>query len=193
MLEEEVEGFIPAGQLGIEDLRDPTQYFDEGDALDVKITRVDPANHRILLSVKAWLAEQDEETRKAFQDRLSAQAERAKEAKGKTEEVAAGEASEATAEAGEAPAVAGEATAEAGEAGEATAEASTQGTGGEKSMETPKETPEESGAEGGEDEPPRSAAEEAPAAAGETQAEPDQRDRQEGGSGETDERDTKGD
>ena len=74
LLEDEVEGFVPAGQLGIDDLRDPTEIFKEGDALDVKITRVDPANHRILLSVKAWLAEQDEEVTKAFIERVKAAA-----------------------------------------------------------------------------------------------------------------------
>ena len=59
MLEDDVEGFVPAGQLGIEDLPDPRHCFREGDEIQLRITRVDPANRRILLSVKAWLAEQE--------------------------------------------------------------------------------------------------------------------------------------
>ncbi len=70
MLEDEVEGFIPAGQLGVDDLKDPTNLFQENETLEVKVTRVDPANHRILLSVKAYLAEQDEDTQKAFAERV---------------------------------------------------------------------------------------------------------------------------
>jgi small subunit ribosomal protein S1 len=60
MLEKEVEGFVPAGQLGIEDVRDPREHFREGDVLDLKLTRVDPANRRILLSVKGWLGDQEQ-------------------------------------------------------------------------------------------------------------------------------------
>jgi len=59
MLENDVEGFVPAGQLGLEESIDPRRCFQENDQLDLKVTRVDPANRRILLSVKAWLAEQD--------------------------------------------------------------------------------------------------------------------------------------
>jgi small subunit ribosomal protein S1 len=59
MLANDVEGFVPAGQLGLEESIDPRRCFQEGDGLDLKVTRVDPANRRILLSVKAWLAEQD--------------------------------------------------------------------------------------------------------------------------------------
>ncbi|MBD3235629.1 MAG: 30S ribosomal protein S1 [Candidatus Eisenbacteria bacterium] len=66
MLEDEVEGFVPAGQLGIDDLHDPREHFSQGDRLTLKLTRVDPANRRILLSAKAYLAEQDEETRAAY-------------------------------------------------------------------------------------------------------------------------------
>ncbi len=74
MLEDDVEGFIPAGQLGFDDLRDPTQYFRDDDELEVKVTRVDPANHRILLSVKAWLTEQGDEASKAFAENLKQRA-----------------------------------------------------------------------------------------------------------------------
>ena len=39
----------------------------------MKVTRIDLANHRMVLSVKAWLVEQDEETQKAFVDTYSQQ------------------------------------------------------------------------------------------------------------------------
>ncbi|MBM3316620.1 MAG: 30S ribosomal protein S1 [Candidatus Eisenbacteria bacterium] len=66
ILEQDVEGFVPTGQLGLDDVTDARRCFREGDALDMKITRVDPANRRILLSVKAWLAEQDEQVVRDF-------------------------------------------------------------------------------------------------------------------------------
>ncbi len=113
MLEEELEGFIPAGQLGLDEMRDRTLFLNEGDELDVKVTRVDPANHRILLSVKAYLADQDEETVKAFQDRLKARAAEVEEARKAEAEAAEAEAAPAEAEA--APAEAEEAQADASE------------------------------------------------------------------------------
>ena len=75
MLEEEVEGFVPAGQLGFDGLRDPREHFREGDVLTLKLTRVDPANRRILLSVKAWLTEQDEAVNAAFVEQYGAKRE----------------------------------------------------------------------------------------------------------------------
>ena len=74
MLEDEVEGFVPSGQLGVDDMPEPTHCFVEGEDLQVKVTRVDPANHRILLSVKAWLTEQDEATQTAFVEKMKATA-----------------------------------------------------------------------------------------------------------------------
>jgi small subunit ribosomal protein S1 len=72
MLEQEVEGFVPVGQLGLEDLVDARRCFREGDELELKITRVDPANRRILLSGKAWLVEQDEATAQGFLEKYRA-------------------------------------------------------------------------------------------------------------------------
>ncbi|MCK4304379.1 MAG: 30S ribosomal protein S1 [Candidatus Eisenbacteria sp.] len=131
LLEKEVEGFIPAGQLGLEDLRNATAVFHEGDLLKVKITRVDPANHRILLSVKAWLAEQDEEVRAAFTEKLEAGAKAAVADEGKPgveDEKAKAPAdvaveAEAGAEAPKADAVEAEAGAEAPKADAVEAEA----------------------------------------------------------------------
>ncbi len=122
MLEDEVEGFIPAGQLGVDDIKDPTHIFKEDEALQVKVTRVDPANHRILLSVKAWLAEQDEATVNAFNERIEA-AKAALAAMPAVETPAEGDASEAPAEEAKADEAAAEAPAEEAKADEAAAEA----------------------------------------------------------------------
>jgi small subunit ribosomal protein S1 len=55
-----IEGFVPLSQLGIEELKRPNDAFEVGEKLDMKVTRVDVANHRLILSVKSWLAEQDD-------------------------------------------------------------------------------------------------------------------------------------
>jgi small subunit ribosomal protein S1 len=65
-LDGEVEGFVPLSQLGIENLKRPVDSFREADELELRVTRVDVANHRIVLSVKAWLVEQDEAAQQTF-------------------------------------------------------------------------------------------------------------------------------
>jgi small subunit ribosomal protein S1 len=55
-----VEGFVPLSQLGIEDLKRPNDAFETGEPLTMKVTRVDVPNHRLILSVKAWLVDQDD-------------------------------------------------------------------------------------------------------------------------------------
>jgi small subunit ribosomal protein S1 len=57
---EGIEGFVPLSQLGIEDLKRPNDAFEVGEELTMKVTRVDVANHRLILSVKAWLGDQDD-------------------------------------------------------------------------------------------------------------------------------------
>src|SRR5512145_1810428 len=59
-LGEGIEGFIPLSQLGIDDLKRPGDAFEVGEELSMKVTRVDVPNHRLILSVKAWLSEQDD-------------------------------------------------------------------------------------------------------------------------------------
>ncbi|MCC6348147.1 MAG: 30S ribosomal protein S1 [Candidatus Eisenbacteria bacterium] len=59
-LGEGIEGFIPLSQLGIDDLKRPNDAFEVGENLIMKVTRVDVPNHRLILSVKAWLTEQDD-------------------------------------------------------------------------------------------------------------------------------------
>ncbi len=59
-LGEGIEGFIPLSQLGIDDLKRPNDSFEVGESLTMKVTRVDVPNHRLILSVKAWLTDQDD-------------------------------------------------------------------------------------------------------------------------------------
>jgi small subunit ribosomal protein S1 len=66
IVDDEVEGFIPITQLGLEEVKNAADHFAEGDELELKVTRIDLANHRMVLSLKAWLAEQDEEVAKSF-------------------------------------------------------------------------------------------------------------------------------
>ena len=67
-LEDGLEGFIPLSQLGIEGLKKPSDSFKPEDTLDLKVTRVDTQAHRIILSVKAWLNDQDAAAQAAFQE-----------------------------------------------------------------------------------------------------------------------------
>ena len=68
-LEDGLEGFIPLSQLGIEGLKKPSDSFKPEDTLDLKVTRVDTQAHRIILSVKAWLNDQDAAAQAAFQEK----------------------------------------------------------------------------------------------------------------------------
>ena len=72
-LEDGLEGFIPLSQLGIEGLKKPSDSFKAEDVLELKVTRVDTQAHRIILSVKAWLADQDAAAQAAFQERFKPQ------------------------------------------------------------------------------------------------------------------------
>jgi small subunit ribosomal protein S1 len=48
----DVEGFVPASQLGVEEpLEDPSEYFVEGQDLELKVLESDPVNRRIVLAV----------------------------------------------------------------------------------------------------------------------------------------------
>jgi small subunit ribosomal protein S1 len=67
----EVEGFVPLSQLGIDNAKRPIDHFREGDELELRVTRVDVANHRILLSVKAWLSDQDAAAQAEFATKFS--------------------------------------------------------------------------------------------------------------------------
>ena len=70
-LDGHVEGFVPVSQLGMDNIKRPIDHFREGDELDLRVTRVDVENHRILLSVKAWLVDQDESAQAEFASKFS--------------------------------------------------------------------------------------------------------------------------
>ena len=69
-LEEGLEGFIPLSQLGVDGLKKPADSFHVGDDLSLKVTRVDTQAHRIILSVRAWLADQPQAAQAEFQTRF---------------------------------------------------------------------------------------------------------------------------
>jgi small subunit ribosomal protein S1 len=69
-LEEGLEGFIPLSQLGVDGLKKPADSFKVGDDLNLKVTRVDTQAHRIILSVRAWLADQPQAAQAEFQTRF---------------------------------------------------------------------------------------------------------------------------
>jgi small subunit ribosomal protein S1 len=71
LVDNEVEGFVPATQLGLESFRHPGEHFKADDELDLKVTRIDLANHRMVLSVKAWLTEQDATIQTEFLEKYS--------------------------------------------------------------------------------------------------------------------------
>ena len=68
-LEDGIEGFIPLSQLGIEALKKPSDSFKPADELELKVTRVDAQAHRIILSARAWLADQDRATQDSFAEK----------------------------------------------------------------------------------------------------------------------------
>jgi small subunit ribosomal protein S1 len=45
----DLEGFVPLSQLGVAGLQNPADLFAEGDALEMRVTEVDPENRRIVL------------------------------------------------------------------------------------------------------------------------------------------------
>ncbi len=44
----------------MDELKRPNDAFEVGETLTMKVTRVDVPNHRLILSVKSWLQEQDD-------------------------------------------------------------------------------------------------------------------------------------
>ena len=70
-LERGIEGFIPISQLGLDNLKKPSDAFRPADELWLKVTRVDPQNHRIVLSAKAYLAELSESEIEEFKTKFS--------------------------------------------------------------------------------------------------------------------------
>jgi small subunit ribosomal protein S1 len=67
---DEIEGFVPISQLGVDNLTKPSDGFKVGDELPLTVIRVDPDQHRIVLSVRRYLEMGDEEAAREFQSRF---------------------------------------------------------------------------------------------------------------------------
>ncbi|HEX6941213.1 MAG TPA: 30S ribosomal protein S1 [Longimicrobiales bacterium] len=52
-LGDDVEGFVPISQLGVENIKDPADHFHEGQELDLRVIESDAVNRRIVLTVIA--------------------------------------------------------------------------------------------------------------------------------------------
>jgi small subunit ribosomal protein S1 len=64
----DVEGFVPVGQMGMDDIQHPEQYFSVGEEISLRVIKVDPKNKRIVLSVSAYLKTRGEDEVRAFLD-----------------------------------------------------------------------------------------------------------------------------
>ena len=53
-LRDDVEGFVPLSHLGVEGMKQPAEFFENGMDLPLKVIKVDPQNKRIVLSVNAF-------------------------------------------------------------------------------------------------------------------------------------------
>lgn len=65
-LDGEVEGFVPANQLGKEGQDKPADAFNEGDKIPLKIIEFDRLGRKIVLSVSAYFEKRDREEYEAF-------------------------------------------------------------------------------------------------------------------------------
>ncbi len=62
----EVEGFVPANQLGKRDLNRPADAFSDGDELPLRVIEFDTHNRRIILSVEAYFSSREKEEMEAY-------------------------------------------------------------------------------------------------------------------------------
>ncbi len=65
-LTNDVEGFVPATQLGREDLVDPTGVFKEGEEIPLQVIELDKAQHKIVLSVSEYYKKREESELEQF-------------------------------------------------------------------------------------------------------------------------------
>jgi small subunit ribosomal protein S1 len=62
----DVEGFVPANQLGKRDISRPADAFSEGDELPLRVIEFDTHNRRIILSVEAYFSGREKEEMEAY-------------------------------------------------------------------------------------------------------------------------------
>ena len=65
----DVEGFVPVGQMGMDDILHPEQYFGINEEIPLRVIKVDPKNKRIVLSVSAYLKTRSEDEVREFMDK----------------------------------------------------------------------------------------------------------------------------
>jgi len=58
-LEGDIEGFVPANQLGMEEQTDPTKIFKEGEQIPHQVIEFDKTQHKIILSVSAYYTKRE--------------------------------------------------------------------------------------------------------------------------------------
>ncbi|MBN1503896.1 MAG: 30S ribosomal protein S1 [Candidatus Eisenbacteria bacterium] len=95
-LGDDIEGFVPFSQLGMDDIRKPTDVFQVGDELNLKVIRVDAEARRIVLSLRAYMGElspeEQEEIRRKFAERKAQARDSGAEADREEPQARAGEA-----------------------------------------------------------------------------------------------------
>jgi len=65
-LRSDVEGFVPVGQMWMEEISHPEEYYQLGEKLPLKVIKIDPKNKRIVLSVGAYLKTRSDEEIQEF-------------------------------------------------------------------------------------------------------------------------------
>jgi predicted RNA-binding protein with RPS1 domain len=68
-LRDDVEGFVPVGQMAKPDLKHPEQCYGLDDVLPLKVIKIDPKSKRIVLSVSAYLKGAEDEEITAFHEK----------------------------------------------------------------------------------------------------------------------------
>ncbi len=97
-LENDVEGFVPAFQLG-DGIKKPGESFNPGDELPLKVIEFDKAQRKIILSVREYFKDRDRNEFEAFRDKYKPRQTTIKDAIDNVEDVI--EAARVTEESGE--------------------------------------------------------------------------------------------
>ena len=69
-LREGVEGFVPVSHLLPDDIKKPAEYFQTGDKVPLKVIKMDPANRRIVLSIRAYMDDATAEDLSTFNSKF---------------------------------------------------------------------------------------------------------------------------
>jgi small subunit ribosomal protein S1 len=65
-----VEGFVPVSHLLPDDIKKPAEYFGVSDRIPLKVIKMDPANRRIVLSIRAYMDDATAEDLASFNSRF---------------------------------------------------------------------------------------------------------------------------